>query len=220
MAVSSNNNSSGSSNRRFALIVANSDYQDSDLRKLISPSQDAETLSNVLRDPSIGRFDEVKVLLNEPSHKVNRELQTFFTGRKRDDLLLLYFSCHGVKDINGRLYFASTDPDRKVLRASAISADFVKNEMFYSNSKRQVLLLDCCYSGAFVKGMLSRSDKKVHDTELFKGRGRIVITASNSMQYAFDGDSIREEGSVYSYFTDALVHGLKTGQADVDNDGN
>ena len=132
----------------------------------------------------------------------------------------MYFSCHGVKDVDGKLYFATSDTDRNVLRASAISADFIKNEMFYSNSKRQVLLLDCCYSGAFVKGIISRSDKKVHDTELFNGRGRIVITASNSMQYAFDGDSIRKEGSVYSYFTDSMIDGLKTGNADMDHDGN
>ena len=36
--------------RRFALIVASSQYVDPDLQKLIAPAQDAEALANVLQD--------------------------------------------------------------------------------------------------------------------------------------------------------------------------
>ena len=75
-------------NGRFALIIATSEYEDHDLRELISPAQDARTLATILKDQSIGNFDEVKVLLNEPSYKVDRDIQMFFTGRRRDDLLL------------------------------------------------------------------------------------------------------------------------------------
>ena len=62
-------------------------------------------------------------------------------------------------------------------------------------AQKQVLILDCCYSGAFVKGFTFKSDKEIHtdeyfqvkDTELEDGRGRFVMTASDSMQYALDG---------------------------------
>ena len=89
-----------------ALIIASSDYQDSDLRRLRAPAQDAERLAGVLADPAIGGF-EVKTLLNEPSHLLNLAIEDFFADRHRDDLLLLYVSCHGVKDDDGRLYFAA-----------------------------------------------------------------------------------------------------------------
>ena len=52
------------------------------------------------------------------------------------------------------------------------------------------------------------------------GRGRVVITASNTMDYAFEGDELadaRDPGP--SVFTSALVEGLKTGDADRDLDG-
>ena len=206
--------------RRFALIVASSQYVDPDLQKLIAPAQDAEALANVLQDPNIGGF-EVKTLLDEPSYKVNEEIQTFFSDRGRDDLLLLYFSCHGIKDEEGQLYFATLNTSRKLLDATAISANFVNRMMFRSRSRQQLLLLDCCYSGAFAKGLVSRADKKIHTGDYFEeGRGRIVLTASDSMQYSFEADKlnveVKDPGSI---FTRAIIDGLNTGKADLDKDG-
>ena len=65
--------------------------------------------------------------------------------------MLLYFSCHGIKDEDGQLYFAATNTRRKLLDATAISAHFENRVMFRSRSRKQLLLLDCCYSGAFAK---------------------------------------------------------------------
>jgi uncharacterized caspase-like protein len=171
----------------------------------------------VLADPSIGGF-EVKMLLNEPSHMVNQAIEAFFADRKRDDLILLYFSGHGIKDEDGRLYFATTDTRRQMLRTTAIPATLVQDVMSCSRSRRQVLLLDCCYSGAFARGMVTKSDQLVGTMGQFEGRGRVVLTASDAMQYAFEGDKVRGRG-VRSVFTNALVHGLKTGEADLDRDG-
>jgi hypothetical protein len=43
-------------------------------------------------------------LSNEPSHRLNQEIETFVDNRKRDDLLLLYFSGHGIKDSDGTIF--------------------------------------------------------------------------------------------------------------------
>ena len=59
----------------------------------------------MLHDPGIGGF-EVRTLLNEPAHEVNLAVEEFFADRRPDDLLLVHFSCHGVKDEDGELYFA------------------------------------------------------------------------------------------------------------------
>ena len=202
---------------RAALIIASYRYKDADLRGLIAPAQDAEALARVLADPAIGDF-EVQTLLDEPSHRVSRAIEAFFADRKRDDLLLLYFSGHGIKDEEGRLYLSTADTQRKLLRATAIPATFVNDVMRYSRSRRQVLLLDCCYSGAFARGMVAKTDGRIGTIECFGGRGRVVLTASDAMQYAFEGDKVRGKG-VRSVFTQALVHGLETGKADLNGDG-
>jgi hypothetical protein len=202
---------------RFALIIACDSYRDRSLRQLVAPAQDAQALAEVLANPSIGAF-EVKTLLNESSEIVRREIELFFSNRKRDDLLLLYFSCHGIKDQDGKLYFSATDTDRILLRSTAIASNFVNEVMLTSRSRRQLLLLDCCYSGAFARGMSAKAGMNIHTKEHFDGRGRVVLTASDAIQYAFEQDKIDGVGT-RSVFTSCLVNGLETGEADFDGDG-
>ena len=92
------------SERRFALIVANSEYEDTELRRLTAPDNDAASLARVLGDPALGGF-QVQMLVNETSGTVSQAIEEFFTVEERtpDDLLLLYFSGHGIKDDDGQL---------------------------------------------------------------------------------------------------------------------
>ena len=203
--------------RHCALVVANDVYQDPKLRRLRAPAADAQELARVLSDPAIGGF-EVELSLNEPEHVVRRRLAAFFHDRGLDDLLLLHLSCHGLKDDDGRLYFATADTDIAHLDATSIPSDFVNRQMSRSRSRRIVLLLDCCYSGAFATGLLSRAGDRVDIMERFDGRGRAVLTASSAMEYSFEGDVLSGEGHP-SVFTSALVRGLETGAADRNRDG-
>ena len=56
--------------------------------------------------------------------------------------------------------------------------------------------------------------------EVGGGRGRVVVTASSAMEYAFEGGQLAT-GCVPapSVFTSAVVDGLTTGEADRDGDG-
>jgi uncharacterized caspase-like protein len=142
--------------KRFALLIASYQYDDSDLHKLQAPAQDAEDLYHVLANPDIGSF-ECEILCDVPVQEVRLKIEAFFSNRKQDDLLLLYFSGHGIKDEAGKLYFAMRDTKRKFPRATAIPADFINESMRLSRSQRQILLLDCCFSGAFARGMVVKA---------------------------------------------------------------
>ncbi|HEY2956612.1 MAG TPA: caspase family protein [Actinomycetota bacterium] len=204
---------------RSALIVASDEYADPGLGRLRAPASDAEALAAVLRDPGIGGF-EVRTLLNAPAHEVNLAVEEFFADRRPDDLLLLHFSGHGVKDEGGELYFAAANTRLRMLGSTAVAAEFVNRRMGRSRSRRVVLLLDCCYAGAFERGMTARAGSGVGIEEHFGGRGRAVITASSAMEYAFEGDQLTDARAVApSVFTSALVEGLRTGDADRDQDG-
>src|SRR4051812_32006487 len=107
---------------REALIVAVSEYRDPELKRLRAPAVDAERLAEVLRDPEIGQF-QVDVLRDPEERDLRRRLATFFGPERRpDDLLLVHFSCHGVKDQDGELYLASADTEKDLLDASGIDA--------------------------------------------------------------------------------------------------
>ncbi|WP_162181234.1 caspase family protein [Rhodococcus wratislaviensis] len=198
--------------RRSALIVACDNYQDSALQKLRAPTRDAEALTRVLQDPLIGGFD-VRSLVNEPAHVVAEAVEEFFTDRGTEDLLLLHFSCHGVKDADGELYFAVANTKLRYLGATGVAADFVNRRMNRSRSRRIVLLLDCCYAGAFERGMTHRAGTGVNVEEQLSGRGRAVITASSAMEYAFESGNLADVSSEGpSAFTGALVEGLASGE--------
>jgi hypothetical protein len=210
---------------RRALIVANDTYQNEEFRKLRAPAQDADALAGVLTDPAIGGYQTL-VLHNEPAHAIREAVEDLFSGRNPDDVLLLYFSCHGLKSDAGELYLAAPDTKPALLNATAVAAEFVNRVMANSRARRIALLLDCCYGGAYSRGMLAKgaAAESVDVAGAFAvaapaGRGHVVITASSATQYAFEGDLLAGGEPAPSLFTDALVHGLRTGEADLDRDG-
>jgi hypothetical protein len=213
------------SGERKALIVANDEYEHGGLQRLWSAAADAEALARVLGDPQIGGFT-VEVARNRPAHDVGVEIEDLFSESRPDDVLLLHFSCHGLKDESGELYFATRNTRPNRLGSTAISAAFVQRCMRACRSRSIVLLLDCCYGGAFSQGVAVRASGDVNVLDSFPvgrlggGRGRAVITASSSIEYAFEGDQLADaQGPSPSVFTAALVEGLASGNADRDEDG-
>ena len=201
---------------RHALLVAISRYRDPKLRQLRAPAADAERLAAVLADPAIGDFD-VEVARDEEEPKLRRRIARFFGNRGLDDVLLLHFSCHGVKDDGGRLYLAASDTEVDLLDATGLSSVWLNEQVARTRAKRVVMFLDCCFSGSFAAGMRARAGDAVNLQDHLEGRGRAVITASNSMEYAYEGDELSGEGQP-SVFTEALVEALASGRADRDQD--
>jgi hypothetical protein len=207
-------------NRKLGLVIGNSAYRDSTLSRLATPDVDVGDLADVLLDAEIGGFDDVKVLVNASSNIVRRAISNFFASKDREDLLLLYFSGHGVLDMHGRLFLAVKDTERPLLRATAIPAAFITDEMNNSRSQRQLLILDCCHSGAFARGTKGSPGASVGTSAAFEGTGygRVVLTATDATQYAWEGEQAIGE-PVNSVFTHHLIGGLQSGAADANKDG-
>jgi uncharacterized caspase-like protein len=203
---------------KFALIIGNTEYSDSGLAQLTAPGRDAEDFARVLKDQDMCAFDDVKFLVNQPEHIVRRGIDVFFDQKKPDDLLVLYFSGHGVRDELGALYLAVKNTVRTRLRSTAIKSDYIREAMDQSRSRRQLLILDCCNSGAFSQGTKAATGVSIGTASAFEvGYGSIILTASDSIQYAWEGDKLIGE-TKNSLFTHFLVKGLE-GEADLDGDG-
>jgi uncharacterized caspase-like protein len=203
---------------KYALIIGNNKYDDPKLAQLKTPAADSQALAKILGDQTIGSFDEVTPLINKTETQVRRAISVFLTNKKPDDLVLLYFSGHGVLDDRGRLYLALKDTQVNLLKATSIPSSFVADEMDSCRSKRQILILDCCHSGAFARG--TKGEQKAITETTFEGSGfgRVVLTASDSTQYALEGDQVIKQTEL-SLFTHFLLEGLNTGEADTNNDG-
>ena len=132
--------------------------------------------------------------------------------------MLLFFSGHGIKDDSNNLYFATriTKKSAKgdLIRSTAVPARFVHEVMNNSRAKRQAIILDCCFSGAFDPNLLSKDDGSVDLQGQLGAEGRVVLTSSSSTQYSFE-----QQGSDLSLYTRYLIEGIETGAGDRDEDG-
>jgi uncharacterized caspase-like protein len=202
---------------KYALIIGNTEYIDPGLAQLTAPGKDAEDFARILKDKDLCDFDEVKILLNQLSSSVVESIDEFFDQKKPDDMLVLYFSGHGVRDEMGLLYLAVKNTIRSRLRSTAIRSDYIREAMDQSRSKRQILILDCCNSGAFPQGTKAEVGGTMGMTRAFQGYGRFVLTASDATQFAWEGDQVigQTDNSLFTHF---LVKGLG-GDADSDGDG-
>jgi len=202
---------------KVALLIGVSDYQK--LSTLSSAIKDVEAMQRVLEDPEIGGFDQVETLLNpDDPTKIQQAIEKLFSGRNRNDLVLLFFSGHGIKDNSGKLYFATSTtnkhPNGNLIKSTAVPSSFVHDIMGSSLCKRQVVILDCCFSGAFAEGMTAKDDGVIDVEAQLGGRGRAVLTSSTSTQYSFE-----QKGSNLSVYTQHIVTGIETGAADLNKDG-
>jgi hypothetical protein len=201
---------------KVALLIGVSQYGPG-FNQLPAAANDVEAMQRVLRHPDMGDFDDVQSLIDPDPQEMGTAIENLFGNGRRDDLLLLFFSGHGVKDESGNLYLA-TRATRKnerggLIRSTAIAARFVQEIMSDSRAKRQVVVLDCCFSGAFGEGLLAKDDSSVDVRRQLGGEGRVVLTSSTSTQYSFE-----QQGADLSIYSRYLVEGIETGAADLDED--
>jgi len=204
--------------RGRALLISNRRYGDTRLAEIPSAEADVTALSGVLSDRNIGDFS-VATLTDVSCQNWREALEEFYAEAARDETLLLYISSHGIKDQDGRLFFCATDTNVRRLLATGISTTFVQESAFRSRCKRQIMILDSCFAGAFARGYTLKSAGAIGSGEYFRdGGGRIVITASDEMQYAFGEGNASGEPKP-SVFTRHLVEGLRSGAADQESIG-
>ncbi len=203
---------------RLALVVATTTYSDPALRELRAPAQDMADLSHVLEDPQIGGF-AVTAVIDAPVQQVRLAVEEFLSDRATEDLLLVYLSCHGLVDARRRLYFAASDTLKGRLAATGLEAQWVLDQLDDCRARRQVVILDCCFSGAFARGAKGEGDLGLGERFHGDGRGRVVLTASRASEYSFEGEPVPGAAMSGSVFTTSLLDGLRSGEADVDHDG-
>ena len=207
---------------RHALLICNSDYQDPKLKDLDAPEADARALRDILLNKEIGIFEKVDILTNKSSREILKSVVDFYKDKSRKDLLLLYFTGHGVKH-DDNLYLAAEDTTTDYIQADGVDSDFIVREMEKCPSESKVIIFDCCFSGAASIGSKSAGDvigEKMDDSlkNFHHGQGTVLLTASNELQYAWEGENVIGETDK-SLFTHYLIEGLETGKADINGDG-
>ncbi len=199
--------------KRYAILIGSSRYPDEPgLTKLRCPENDVDALDAVLRSPDFGGFTETFVFKNRPSHEILEKIETVLADAGRDDLVLIYFSGHGKLNPAGQLCLATVNTKIKALGSTSLPVSWIKSYFDHSASSKKVFLLDCCYSGAAGKAFIKGDDDQLR--LMSRGQGTFIMTASTGIEVAEE-----KEGDEFGLFTKHLVQGIRSGEADKDEDG-
>jgi chaperonin GroEL len=206
----------------YALLVCISQFTDPRLAKLNAPRGDVEALAQVLQDPLRGGFDNVATCIDQDAQTIRDQLAALLDDRNPDDMVLLYYSGHGIMTKGQRLFLATGQTTFDRPQARSLSALEMRDMLEQSRAGKQVVILDCCHSGAFVDGAKGVAQTITDDTfGTDNAEGQYVLTATDALQFAYDMSGTLRESTApaaLSRFTGWLVDAIGKGQAAPDSD--
>ena len=202
---------------KVALLIGVGEYG-SGLHPLPNAVKDVEAVQQVLQPLTMGGFDEVKHLSN-PNPPVMREaLETLFSGRTQDDVVLLFFSGHIVWDDSGKLYLATAitpkSPRTELIRVSAIPISFVHDLISHSPCQHHIVILDCCLNLVSAPETATLEEQTLEIKSLLGGNRQSILTCFTPIQ-----EISEPRDYPHSIYTRYLVEGIKTGAADLNHEG-
>jgi hypothetical protein len=194
--------------RYRALLIGNSVFDDGSLNRLNAPTKDVSRVHHALIDEATGLFEDenVRLVTDRASADILTEVYQLFESATKDDLVLLYYSGHGVLDRYDNLYLAGRDTRSDRLLVTGVGNTRVNEIIEQSAVGRTVIVLDCCASGMFKGGRVGRQ---------LAGTGRYVLSSTRKRELANDAAT----GTGTSLFTEHLVAGLTGKAPDPDGDG-
>ncbi|MGB2863169.1 MAG: DEAD/DEAH box helicase [Sedimentisphaerales bacterium] len=193
-----------------ARFIGINKHLDTQIRDLIGARRDATALWALFCD-SIPRIKAELIVDEEAStKKLRRALSETLEQATPDDTVILSFAGHGTNDHRLVMY----DTIKEELDDTTISMEEIATLFKKSKARAVLLILDCCFSGGapariFEDSPISRRSDMPLDE--LAGKGRIIITASNVNEPAWEHPKTR-----HGLLTKALIEVLQNGSNSID----
>jgi hypothetical protein len=214
--------------QRWAVVIGISQYKYAGpgLKNLSYADDDAKAFAAFLQTPEGGGFPakNVRLLTDENATKaaIADALFEFLKHTVKEDLVVIFFSCHGAPDPDkpANLYLVAHDSNPAKIASTGFPMWDLNTALQRTiGAERVIVLADACHSAGVaegVKGVKVGSHFDRYYDELAKSKpGRCVFTSSEGYESSLESD---RWGGGHGVFTWALLEGLK-GAADRDGDG-
>lgn len=166
------------------------------------------------------------VLLNPSKSELERSIENFFSSCLNDDLALLYFSGHAIRDSrSGILYLTANDTifdGEKPRLSTALSSAECHTYIDQSKALRKVIIIDSCYSGAFIVGIaanqkgfsINNETSTILENNL-GGEGLVVLTSCNSTEESVGSFISNSKVSFYTHYLIEALNQRSTSNAEM-----
>ena len=213
---------------RWAVAIGVSEYRhaNKNLPSLKYAHRDAEQFATFLKSEAGGGFaaDHVKVLTDRQAtaKQIRDGLFTFLKKTVKEDLVIIFFSGHGIPDPDkpSNLYLVAHDSDPANISATGIPMWDIETALKRTiAAERVIVLADTCHSAGVtegVKGVKIGTEFNKYFAALANARpGRVIFTSCEGYEVSREG---KKWGGGHGVFTWAMLQGLK-GNADQDKNG-
>lgn len=121
---------------RYAIIIGINEYEDTAISKLNKARNDAKALDRLLK--AQGQFNKVFLLTDDvdPQSKkypnaenILGRLREILSGAEENDLILVFFSGHGVTDKDGKGYLVAVDSEQSNIFSTSVPVDKIVTEL-------------------------------------------------------------------------------------------
>ncbi|WP_228814589.1 caspase, EACC1-associated type [Nocardia flavorosea] len=180
-----------------AALIGVSRYADPEFPDIPAAGNNVRDLARSLTAPGAPFDEEHCTVLSDPGQSTEVGKTVAAAARDAEDVLVVYYTGHGVVDRRGRLYLALPDTDHEQPEWSSVAFTALRDELMDSPARARILILDCCFSGRAFEAMSSPEAVIGGQIDI---RGTYTITSS-----ARDETSLAPEGHRYTAFTGALL---------------
>lgn len=209
-------------------------FSDKDVREALEAFSSSGDYANIYID----------TLLNEKVLKENLlPFRDKIKEAKVDDVVIIYYSGHGILDDSLDYYLSTYDVDFNNPNKRGIPYDYLEYLMLNTPSRNKLVLLDACHSGELSDGVTIRRSKQDEEpfgssksnvldmivekdealafelmktlfVDIRRDNGSTVLASSGGAYFSFEDDEFTN-----GVFTYALKEGLMRSKADLNRDG-
>lgn len=228
----------------YVLAVGVSQYADSS-RNLKYAAKDARDLAAMFRQ--VKGFNQIRIrtVVNKEATIENiQKMAAMFKQTNPDDYVVIHLSCHGLLDDNLDYYLATTNVNFAQPADKGLPYEVLEKMLDKIPARNRLITIDACHSGEVDKNEmeLTTASKKSNVKITFRSgsktlkakaglynsfdymkalfsdvsnsSGATIISAASGMEYALE--SKEWNNGVFTY---ALLEGIKSGKADINQDG-
>lgn len=200
--------------KAWAVLVGVNHYSDSFIPSLKVCVDDVTAIHQSLT----GSYEVAKLLTDAtPEHLPTRanilgELSTVAQSVSEDDLLLFYFSGHGMAR-DGESYLLARDTRLSALKHTAVAMKDIREIVAQSPAHAKVIVLDACHSGASIGKAEPTMTPEFIQRVFEQAEGMAVLASCKENQQSWEW--AEKQRSVFTYY---LLEAL-TGKADLEGKG-
>ncbi|MDS0139991.1 MULTISPECIES: caspase, EACC1-associated type [unclassified Amycolatopsis] len=184
-----------------AVLIGVSRYESAELPPIPAVPANLDGLRAALTDPALGSVAASGCrVLGDDATKAAVGAALTEGNTQAADLLLVYYSGHGVLDDDGLLHLALRSTDANQPGWTAIPITLLQREIGRSRAKARILVVDCCFSGQAAEAMAAPGGLVAGQLTITGGY-TLASSASNQPSHA-------PRGARYTAFTGALLNAL------------